>query len=78
MWIFHPLQTCFHPCSSRILSSVVGRVSIMLGFSGLVMEEIAASTCCLVTVKCEAAVNGSGDGSLSPLYEASGKIWQTL
>jgi len=30
MWSFHPLQTCLHPCSRRMLSSVDGRVSIML------------------------------------------------
>jgi len=42
------------------------------------MEEIAASTYCLVTVECEATVNGSSDRSLPPLYEASDKIWQTL
>jgi len=32
----------------------------------------------LMPVECEAAVVGSRDRALSPLYEASVKLWQSL
>jgi len=37
-----------------------------------------ASPECLMPVECEATVVGSGDSSLSPLYEASVELRQPL